>query len=218
MVGGLRPSGSPARRHQNCGFFRELSCESAQVEKRFPRSSVLPRKARSRLPFHSILRIFHASIPSDSSTTTRTSETDEKSKVHWSDSIRLFLYFILTIGNHVACVKPPKGVNLILLNSRTVAQLSLHHSYCNLRARIIFVATSECCGVSFDCGWHSRSIYFCAFFTPFFLVRGGPLTQTQNKNKSHSVFSRKSEIQQEIMMMMSSGPKSTRRGRPNCYT
>ena len=129
-----------------------------------------------------------------------------------------FLYFILTIGNHVACVKPPKGVNLILLNSRTVAQLSLHHSYCNLRARIIFVATSECCGVSFDCGWHSRSIYFCAFFTPFFLVRGGPLTQTQNKNKSHSVFSRKSEIQQEIMMMMSSGPKSTRRGRPNCYT
>ena len=83
-----------------------------------------------------------------------------------------FLYFILTIGNHVACVKPPKGVNLILLNSRTVAQLSLHHSYCNLRARIIFVATSECCGVSFDCGWHSRSIYFCAFFTLFFSGAG----------------------------------------------
>ena len=27
---------------------------------------------------------------------------------------------------------------------------------------------ASCCGVSFDCGWHSRSIYFCAFFTLFF--------------------------------------------------
>ena len=65
-----------------------------------------------------------------------------------------------------------------------------------------------------------RALFIFALSSPFFfLVRGGPLTQTQNKNKSHSVFSRKSEIQQEIMMMMmSSGPKSTRRGRPNCYT
>ena len=31
---------------------------------------------------------------------------------------------------------------------------------------------ASCCGVSFDCGWHSRSIYFCAFFTLFFSGAG----------------------------------------------
>ena len=169
MVGGLRPSGSPARRHQNCGFFRELSCESAQVEKRFPRSSVLPRKARSRLPFHSILRIFHASIPSDSSTTTRTSETDEKSKVHWSDSIRLFFYISFWRSE----------IMLRAWNRRRAWILScwIHGQWPNSLSIILTVTygrvlsssrPASCCGVSFDCGWHSRSIYFCAFFTLFF--------------------------------------------------